>query len=59
MEGASAAFIAHLYGIPFLAYKIISDQVDGEVPKNFAQFMRKASDRLLELSRHIIKTIIV
>ncbi len=57
MESASAAFVAQLQEVPFLSYKIISDQVDGEVPKNFSRFIRIASNKLLETSRHIIGTL--
>lgn len=57
METASAALVAYLQNVPFLAYKVISDQVDGVVPKNFSRFIRRASDRLLELTRHIIRTV--
>ena len=57
MEAASAAFVSRLLDVPFLAYKIISDQIDGGVPKNFSRFIRNASNRLLEFSRHIIGTL--
>ena len=57
MESASAAFVAQLQGVPFLSYKIISDQLDGAVPKNFSRFIRTASNKLLEISRHIIGTL--
>lgn len=57
MEAASAAFVAYLQETPFLAVKIISDQVDGGVPKNFARFMRHSSDRLLSMVRHIVTTL--
>jgi adenosylhomocysteine nucleosidase len=57
MEAASAALTAKLHQVPFLAVKIISDQVDGGVPRNFAQFIKKTSDRLLAISRYIIRTI--
>ncbi len=57
MEAASAAFVAHLQEVPFLCYKIISDQVDGIVPKNYSRFIRRASEGLLAMSRHIVKTL--
>ena len=53
METAAAGMIAHLHRVPFLGFKLISDKADGESPRHFIRFARKASERLLQLSRHL------
>ena len=53
MEGAAAALVAHLNGIPFLLVRIISDKADGLLPDGFKGFMKKSSELLRDFASYI------
>jgi adenosylhomocysteine nucleosidase len=55
MEGAAAALVAHLNGIPFLHARIISDKADGRLPVKFKGFMKESSDLLMDFASYIAK----
>ncbi len=53
MEGAAAALVAHLNGIPFLLVRIISDKADGLLPPDFKGFMKQSSELLRNFATYI------
>jgi adenosylhomocysteine nucleosidase len=57
METAAAGMVAKLHHVPFLGFKLISDRADGESPRHFLRFARKASERLLQFSRCLLDAV--
>ena len=54
MEGYGAAESAHIYGVPFLLVRIISDRADAGVRTDFRKFIKKASLYSSNILRHIL-----
>lgn len=55
MEGASVGLTAAVNGIPFLLIRVISDNADGGVPKDFKAFLRDASGKACSVVEYILK----
>ncbi|MBT9134384.1 MAG: 5'-methylthioadenosine/S-adenosylhomocysteine nucleosidase [Firmicutes bacterium] len=49
METAAWAHVAHLFGVPWVAIRSISDQADGEAPANFKEFLGHAVGNMSQL----------
>lgn len=46
MEGAAAAAVAAIFGVPFLLARVISDRADGVKPNDFPGFLQSSSERI-------------
>jgi len=49
MEGAAIAHVCHLNKVPFVIVRAISDKADGESPKVYSEFEKKAADKSAKL----------
>lgn len=49
METAAWAHVAHLFGVPWVAVRSISDQADGAAPANFKEFLGHAVGNMSQL----------
>lgn len=57
MEGASAAFVAGLFSVPFLMVRLISDRVgSGGGGRGISRMMRLAGERCGDVIRHIVSS---
>ena len=56
METAAWAHVAHLFGVPWVAIRSISDQADGEAPANFNAFLSQAVNNMSQLVLRLLET---
>lgn len=54
METAAWAHVAHLFGVPWVAIRSISDQADGEAPENFKEFLGHAVGNMSQLVQKLL-----
>lgn len=54
METAAWAHVAHLWGVPWVAIRSISDQADGKAPENFLEFLEQAVSNLSNLIASVL-----
>jgi len=57
METAAWAHVAHLYKVPWLAIRSISDQADGEAPASFTEFLTHAVNNMSAIIAHLLPLI--
>lgn len=57
METAAWAHVAHLYKVPWLAIRSISDQADGEAPASFTEFLAHAVENMSTIITHLLPLI--
>lgn len=56
METAAWAHVAHLFGVPWVGIRSISDQADGEAPANFKAFLSQAVENMSHLVLRLLET---
>jgi len=54
METAAWAHVAHLFNVPWVAIRSISDQADGEAPANFKEFLSHAVENMSQLVLRLV-----
>ncbi len=54
MEGAAVGLVCLIRKIPFLLARTISDTADGDAPKSFAAFLKRAGRMSLDLVLHLL-----
>lgn len=57
MEGAAAALVCAVHGLPCLVARTISDLADGDAGVDYADFLPRASRNSLALVRHLLPLI--
>ena len=53
MECAAVAQVAHIYKVPFVALRAISDTITGDATADFNAFCEQAADNLWPITEHI------
>ncbi|MBS3949892.1 MAG: 5'-methylthioadenosine/adenosylhomocysteine nucleosidase [Peptococcaceae bacterium] len=57
METAAWAHVAHLYKVPWVGIRSISDQADGEAPQNFTEFLEHAVCNMSMIITHLLRLV--
>lgn len=57
MEGASVAHVCHLFGVPFVILRAISDKANEEAKVDFAEFVNLAAKNSKEIVVNMLKEI--
>ena len=57
METAAWAHVAHLYNVPWIGIRSISDQADGKAPHSFTEFLEHAVCNMSTLITHLLQRI--
>jgi adenosylhomocysteine nucleosidase len=57
METAAWAHVAHLYRVPWMAIRSISDHANSNAPVDFDAFLKTALDRMTDLAEEMLKRI--
>ena len=55
MEGASVAHVCHLFGVPFVILRAISDKANSDAKVDFAEFVNLAAMNSKEIVVNMIK----
>ena len=57
METAAWAHVAHLYKVPWIGIRSISDQADGKAPHSFTEFLEHAVSNMSMIITHLLQHI--
>ena len=55
MEGASVAHVCHLFGVPFVILRAISDKANSDAKVDFAEFVNLAAKNSKEIVVNMLK----
>lgn len=57
METAAWAHVAHLYNVPWVGIRSISDQADGKAPHSFTEFLEQAVRNMSVIISHLLRSL--
>ena len=57
MEGGAVAQVAHLYNIPFVVLRAVSDKADGSAKMTYEDFVIIAADNSANIVKEMLKKI--